>query len=287
MQPGKMLDWRKALIDTHRWAGIALTAIAYHTPSRSESAPWRNSDISAVSALNIDRQYVMVSALHPERGAFTSFGKDRIHRVAPRAQQPLALSRFPQPRFPFPVLQASAVGHHRDPAERRRHRDQRHVRLAGVEEVPSARPSRRATTRSRDHGYRGERQELDRCRRGVPRRHWLRRRARPQHVRECGHRLRMKNFARTGLAASLLTVMLITGAMLPAAGAANQAAGSAFAGQVVSASGADVCWRRGHQSRPSRCRRNGPSRSNHGDRHHHADDRQRHLCTTIPCRSLR
>ena len=41
-----------------------------------------------------------------------------------------------------------------------------------------------------------------------------------------------------GLAASLLTVMLITGSMLPAAGAANQAAGSAFAGQVVSASGA-------------------------------------------------
>ena len=41
-----------------------------------------------------------------------------------------------------------------------------------------------------------------------------------------------------GLAASLLTVMLIMGAMLPAAGAANQAAGRAFAGQVVSASGA-------------------------------------------------
>ena len=41
-----------------------------------------------------------------------------------------------------------------------------------------------------------------------------------------------------GLAVSLLTVMLITGAMLPAAGAANQAARSAFAGQVVSASGA-------------------------------------------------
>ncbi len=40
-----------------------------------------------------------------------------------------------------------------------------------------------------------------------------------------------------GLAASLLTVMLITGSMLPAARAANQA-GSAFAGQAVSASGA-------------------------------------------------
>jgi len=41
-----------------------------------------------------------------------------------------------------------------------------------------------------------------------------------------------------GLAVSLLSVMLITGALLPAAGAANQAAGSAFAGQAVSASGA-------------------------------------------------
>ena len=41
-----------------------------------------------------------------------------------------------------------------------------------------------------------------------------------------------------GLAASLLTVMLIIGSMRPAAGAANQAAGSTFAGRVVSASGA-------------------------------------------------
>jgi hypothetical protein len=41
-----------------------------------------------------------------------------------------------------------------------------------------------------------------------------------------------------GLAVSVLTVMLIAGAMLPAAGAANQAAGRAFAGQAVSASGA-------------------------------------------------
>lgn len=43
-----------------------------------------------------------------------------------------------------------------------------------------------------------------------------------------------------GLAASLLTVLLIIGSMLPAAGAASQAAGRAFAGQVVSASGAMV-----------------------------------------------
>jgi hypothetical protein len=41
-----------------------------------------------------------------------------------------------------------------------------------------------------------------------------------------------------GVTASLLTVMLITGSMLPAAGAANQAARTAFAGQALSASGA-------------------------------------------------
>jgi hypothetical protein len=43
-----------------------------------------------------------------------------------------------------------------------------------------------------------------------------------------------------GVAASLLTVTLITGLMLPVAGAANQAPGNSFTGQVVSASGALV-----------------------------------------------
>lgn len=56
--------------------------IAYAPPSPSESAPWRNTDISAATALNIDRQYAMVSALHPERGSFTSFEKDRMWDVA-------------------------------------------------------------------------------------------------------------------------------------------------------------------------------------------------------------
>lgn len=42
------------------------------------------------------------------------------------------------------------------------------------------------------------------------------------------------------LAVSLLTVVLLTGLMFPAAGATNQAAGNAFAGQVVSAFGALV-----------------------------------------------
>jgi len=56
--------------------------IAYAPPAPSESAPWRNSDIAAASALNIDRQYVMVSARHPERGAFTSFEKERMWDVA-------------------------------------------------------------------------------------------------------------------------------------------------------------------------------------------------------------
>jgi hypothetical protein len=59
--------------------------IAYVAPSPSESGPWRNTDISAASALNIDRQYVMVSALHPERGAFASFEKDRMWDVAKSA----------------------------------------------------------------------------------------------------------------------------------------------------------------------------------------------------------
>ena len=42
--------------------------IAYVPPSPSESAPWRNSDISAATSLNIDREHVLVSALRPETG---------------------------------------------------------------------------------------------------------------------------------------------------------------------------------------------------------------------------
>ena len=46
------------------------------------------------------------------------------------------------------------------------------------------------------------------------------------------------------LAVSLLTVMVITGLMLSATAATNQA--NEFAGQVLSASGALGCWRRAH-----------------------------------------
>jgi len=63
--------------------------IAYVPPSPAESASWRNTDIAAASALNIDRQYVMVSALRPERGSFTSFEKERMWDVA-RAAMPHA-----------------------------------------------------------------------------------------------------------------------------------------------------------------------------------------------------
>lgn len=59
--------------------------IAYAPPSASEHEPWRNTDISAASALNIDRQYVLVSARHPERGAFTSFDRDRMWDVSKAA----------------------------------------------------------------------------------------------------------------------------------------------------------------------------------------------------------
>jgi len=66
--------------------------IAYVPPSPSESAPWRNSDISAASALNIDRRYVMVSARHPERGVFTSFARDRMWDVANAAMAHVPIS---------------------------------------------------------------------------------------------------------------------------------------------------------------------------------------------------
>lgn len=59
--------------------------IAYVPPSAAESAPWRNTDISAATALNIDRQYAMVSVLRPEAGTFTSFDKERIWDVAKAA----------------------------------------------------------------------------------------------------------------------------------------------------------------------------------------------------------
>jgi hypothetical protein len=59
--------------------------IAYVPPSASESAPWRNDDISAATSLNIDRQHVMVSALHPEAGTFAGFDRERMWDVAKAA----------------------------------------------------------------------------------------------------------------------------------------------------------------------------------------------------------
>ena len=64
--------------------------------------------------------------LDPQRGVIAS---------RTRAREPvesLAVSRLPQPRLSVHVLQASAVGHRRDSAQHRRHRDQRHVGAAGV-----------------------------------------------------------------------------------------------------------------------------------------------------------
>lgn len=61
--------------------------IAYVPPTPSESPPWRNTDIAAATALNIDRAFVLVSALRPEEGTFTSFGRERMWDVT-RAAMP-------------------------------------------------------------------------------------------------------------------------------------------------------------------------------------------------------
>ena len=59
--------------------------IAYVPPSPAEAAPWRNSDIAAATSLNIDRKYVLVSAIHPEHGTFATFERDRMWDVAKAA----------------------------------------------------------------------------------------------------------------------------------------------------------------------------------------------------------
>lgn len=66
--------------------------IAYAPPGTDESAPWRNSDIAAVTALNIDRRYVMVSALRPEKGTFTAFDRERMWDVANAAMPGTAVA---------------------------------------------------------------------------------------------------------------------------------------------------------------------------------------------------
>ncbi len=66
--------------------------IAYVPPSPSEHPPWRNSDISAASALHIDRHHVMVSARHPERGPLVSFERSRMWDVANAAMPGIAVA---------------------------------------------------------------------------------------------------------------------------------------------------------------------------------------------------
>jgi hypothetical protein len=56
--------------------------IAYVPPTSSERPPWRNSDIAAATALHLDRQHVMISARHPERGPLVAFEADRMWDVA-------------------------------------------------------------------------------------------------------------------------------------------------------------------------------------------------------------
>src|SRR6185295_6501513 len=59
--------------------------IAYVPPSAAESAPWRNSDIAAATALNIDRRFAMISVRRPEAGVFASFERQRMWEVAKAA----------------------------------------------------------------------------------------------------------------------------------------------------------------------------------------------------------
>jgi len=61
--------------------------VAYKPPTSDEPADWKNSDIAAASSLFIDRESVMVSALRPEAGTFTSFEPERMWDVA-RAAMP-------------------------------------------------------------------------------------------------------------------------------------------------------------------------------------------------------
>ena len=66
--------------------------IAYVPPSSTEHSPWRNSDIASASALHIDRQHVIVSARHPERGPLVSFESVRMWDVANAAMPGVAVA---------------------------------------------------------------------------------------------------------------------------------------------------------------------------------------------------
>lgn len=59
--------------------------MAYVPPSAVEQPPWRNDDVSDASALYIDRQHVMVSLVHPERGAVRAFDRNQMWTVAKAA----------------------------------------------------------------------------------------------------------------------------------------------------------------------------------------------------------
>jgi hypothetical protein len=66
--------------------------IAYAPPTAAEAPPWRNADIAAATALNIDRQFVMVPVLRPEAGTFTSFEKERMWDVAKAAMPGVSIA---------------------------------------------------------------------------------------------------------------------------------------------------------------------------------------------------
>jgi hypothetical protein len=59
--------------------------VAYVPPGPGESAPWRNSGISDATSLVIDRKYVLVSALRPSAGLFTTFRREQMWDVAKAA----------------------------------------------------------------------------------------------------------------------------------------------------------------------------------------------------------
>ena len=59
--------------------------VAYAPPAPSEPGPWKNIDVASATDLHIDRRHVIVSAVHPERGSFASFEKDRMWDVAKSA----------------------------------------------------------------------------------------------------------------------------------------------------------------------------------------------------------
>jgi hypothetical protein len=56
--------------------------IAYAPPTHAESDSWRNDGVASATALHINRRFVLVSALRPQSGSFTTFEKERMWDVA-------------------------------------------------------------------------------------------------------------------------------------------------------------------------------------------------------------